>query len=341
MGRLHPQGHGPGAKSSRRHTRGRLCPFLQPAPCLHPRTGPSVPGQSSPGRPRCPPRTLCQLMVLSHRGSAQGPTLHPHSSVVNGHSADMGWDPAPGHSSPMGKLPGGLCCTPGSTTAPDTGMGPVLGAGSRAAGGHPPPRPSLPCSAPATWAEPGLGAHSTHPAPPPATNRLLPARYLRAKSSHTQDFSIPHGHRGSVQDGHCTAGTTTIHLAPSPGTRSAQSTISCRYVNNSPGNCSVAEILVHANWPIKINNFLPSSSDEDQYSEQEHLSRQRRVRGAPALLPPQGVPRAAPGVPCSWGPRWHHRAWNGAKQAASTGGMGRARPHREAREGRGPSTGAG
>lgn len=130
------------------------------------------------------------------QGALRRDPRYTHSSVVNGHRADTGWDPAPGHSSPMGKLPGGLCCTP---------VCPVLGAGSRAAGGHPPPRPSSPCSAPATWAELGLGAHSTHLVPPPATNRLLPARYLRARTGHTRDFSIPHGHRGSAQDGQGTA----------------------------------------------------------------------------------------------------------------------------------------
>lgn len=62
--------------------------------------------------------------------------------------------------------------------------------------------------------------------------------------------------------------------APSPETRSAQSAISCRYVNNSPGNYFMAKILVHANWPIKIDNFLPSPSKEDQYPEQQHLSGQ-------------------------------------------------------------------
>lgn len=93
--------------------------------------------------------------------------------------------------------------------------------------------------------------------------------------------------------------------APSPETRSAQSAISRRYVNNSPGNCFVAKILVHANWPIKIDNFLPSPSKEDQYPEQQHLLGQGGVRGAPALPSPWGS--------LLWGLCWHCSDGDGEK----------------------------
>lgn len=171
--------------------------------------------------------------------------------------ANMGWDLASRHSSPLGNTPRGVCST--------TGISPQCREGSHA-GAQPKGRPPLGASSPGqSWL---LRARTTCPASPPAvrlwgtarrdgaaTNWTVTTGDLRApgqilaKISHIQNLSI--GYSQGVwyrTDRAPQSGHQDDPSGLSSGTRSARHAISHPYVHNSPGNFSeVAEVLAHAN----------------------------------------------------------------------------------------------
>lgn len=171
--------------------------------------------------------------------------------------ANMGWDLASRHSSPLGNTPRGVCST--------TSISPQCREGSHA-GAQPKGRPPLGVSSPGqSWL---LRARTTCPASPPAvrlwgtarrdgaaTNWTVTTGDLRApgqilaKISHIQNLSI--GYSQGVwyrTDRAPQSGHQDDPSGLSSGTRSARHAISHPYVHNSPGNFSeVAEVLAHAN----------------------------------------------------------------------------------------------